>query len=142
MRNALNKTGRPIFYSICNWGYEHTTEWAADVGNSWRTTMDIKDLWLSVNYNFDENLISANIAKPGAWNDPDMLEVGNGGLSHAEELTHFALWAISKSPLIIGADLTTISKESLAILKNKDLIDINQDPESKQAVCVHGCKEW
>jgi len=104
--------------------------------------MDIKDLWASVAYNFDNNIVSANIAKPGAWNDPDMLEVGNGGLTHEEEETHFALWAISKSPLIIGADLTKISNESLAILKNKKLIDINQDPLSKQATCVHGCEWW
>lgn len=68
------------------------------------------------------------MAKPGAWNDPDMLEIGNGGLSHDEEKTHFALWALVKSPLIIGCDLVNIKKESLDILTNKNLIDVNQDP--------------
>lgn len=68
-----------------------------------------------------------------------MLEVGNHGLTHAEERTHFALWSIVKAPLIIGCDLNTVSEESLAILKNKNLIAVNQDPMGKQAVCVQGC---
>lgn len=71
-----------------------------------------------------------------------MLEIGNGGLNDEEEKSHFALWAISKAPLIIGADLGSISPESLAILKNKDLIDINQDPKSPQALCSRGCNWW
>ena len=76
---------------------------------------------------------------PGAWNDPDMLEVGNGGLTHEEEMTHFAMWALSKAPLIMGCDLTTVSQESLDILTNVDLIAVNQDPNSKQATCFIGC---
>ena len=78
MRNALNATGRPIFYSICNWGMEDATEWGPYIGNSWRTTQDIKPMWPSIVYNFRWNDVSSKIARPGAWNDPDMLEIGNG----------------------------------------------------------------
>jgi len=146
MRDALNKTtsatGRPIFYSICNWGEEGTIAWAADVGNSWRTTQDIFDGWSSVEFNFHSNAKGRGSAGPGGWNDPDMLEVGNGGLTLEEEKSHFALWAMSKAPLIIGCDLTTVSPESLAVLKNTEIIAINQDPESEQAECILGCGYW
>ena len=129
MRDALNKTtsetGRPIFYSICNWGEEDTISWAADVGNSWRTTQDIFDGWSSLEFNFHSNAHGRGSAGPGGWNDPDMLEVGNGGLTLEEEKSHFALWAMSKAPLIIGCDLTTVSPESLAVLKNTEIIAIN-----------------
>ena len=81
-------------------------------------------------------------AGPGGWNDPDMLEVGNGGMTLEEEKSHFALWAISKAPLIIGADLSKISSESLAVLTNEDLIAVNQDPYSEQARCSVGCTWW
>jgi alpha-galactosidase len=79
------------------------------------------------------------IAHAGAWNDPDMLEVGNGGLNNEQEKSHFALWAIAKAPLIIGCDLDSISPESLSILTNTDLIAINQDSLGKQAPCLIGC---
>lgn len=103
MRDALNKTGRPIFYSICEWGMETPWEWAADIGNSWRTTGDIDAQWKVVFYNFKMTNQYQSHAKPGAWNDPDMLEIGNG-LSHEQEKSHFALWAIIKAPLILGCD--------------------------------------
>lgn len=127
MRDALLQTGRPIFYSICNWGDENTPEWAPQVGNSWRTTQDIINSWVSVEFNFISNSINAEVAGPGGWNDPDILEVGNGGMTHEEEKTHFALWAITKAPLIIGCDLSTISKETLDILTNDEIIAMNQD---------------
>lgn len=92
--------------------------------------------------NFKWNLKARESSGPGGWNDPDMLEVGVGGLNIEEEKTHFALWAVSKAPLIIGADLTSISDESLAILMNKDLISVNQDPDSPQAKCVVGCSSF
>jgi len=133
MRDALNATGRPIFYSPCNWGEEHTINWAPEVGNSWRTTQDIADLWTSIEFNFLYNSADAIASAPGGWNDPDMLEVGNGGLTLEEERTHFALWAIIKAPLIIGCDLTKISADSLKILTNEDLIAVNQDPGAIQA---------
>lgn len=76
-------------------------------------------------YNFEQNQLHPEIAGPGGWNDPDMLEVGNGGLTHAEERSHFALWCIAKAPLIIGCNLNTVSPQSLAILKNEELIKVN-----------------
>lgn len=131
MRDALNATGRPIFYSICNWGEDGTHEWGPETGNSWRTTWDIKDFWLSIEYNFRVNAYHQDVSGPGGWADPDMLEIGNGGLTLEEEKTHFALWAVSKAPLIIGTDLTKIAFESLMIIKNKELIAVNQDPTSQ-----------
>ena len=142
MRDALNATGRPIFYSLCQWGEEKTTHWAPQVANSWRTTQDIANFWNSLEYNFRLNLVGREAAGPGGWNDPDMLEVGNGGLTLEEEKTHFSLWAISKAPLIIGCDLSKVSAESLAILMNEEVIAINQDPGSEQAQCQQGCGWW
>lgn len=150
MRDALVDTGRDIFYSICNWGNEETWQWAPATGNSWRTTKDIKNSWESVESNFRENLLHFERSGPGGWNDPDMLEVGvhdnfsgvvGYGLTVVEEQTHFALWAISKAPLIIGANLNDIRDESLAIYKNSWLIAVNQDPESNQASCFYGCDD-
>ena len=92
--------------------------------------MDIKDLWASIEYNFRANMAKWEHSSNGAWNDPDMLEVGNGGLNAEEERTHFALWAVSKAPLIIGCDLTALTNTSIAILTNKELIAVNQDPAS------------
>jgi alpha-galactosidase len=130
MRSAIAATGRDIFYSICNWGEENTWKWAPSVGNSWRTTGDISNNFDSVAANFKLSYEHFERSGPGGWNDPDMLEVGNGGLTLEEEKTHFALWAVSKAPLIIGCDLNTVSKDSLAILKTQSLIDVNQDKSS------------
>lgn len=84
MRDALNKTGRPIFFSMCEWGEENPWEWAPQVGNSWRTTGDISDNWNSFVKILDANAPLYKYARPGAWNDPDMLEVGNGGMTTDE----------------------------------------------------------
>lgn len=110
MSDALKATGREIFYSICNWGNEGVAEWAAPISNSWRTTQDITTFngynqWQAMKGNFLRNLAAADYAGPGHWNDPDMLEIGLGHLNDLEERTHMALWAFSKAPLIIGADL-------------------------------------
>lgn len=142
MRDALNKTGRPVFYSICNWGYENTVRWAPEIGNSWRTTDDIKGIWASIEYNFRVNALHPEIAGPGAWNDPDMLEVGNNFLTLEQEKTHFALWCIVKAPLILGCDLDKISKESFAIITNEELIAVNQDMLGMQGKCASGCGFW
>lgn len=142
MRDALNKTGRPMFYSICNWGNEETVNWGPETGNSWRTTMDIKAIWPSIQYNFRINSLHPEIAGPGAWNDPDMLEIGNDWLTLEQEKTHFALWSIVKAPLILGCDLDKISPESLAIITNQELIDINQDPLGIQASCKLTCGSY
>ena len=114
MRDALNATGRPIFYSICNWGDARVGLWGNVTGNSWRTTGDINNSWKSMKDNIIRNAKYPDSAGPGAWNDPDMLEVGvtaGEGMTLAEERSHFALWAFTKSPLIIGADLSIIKSE-------------------------------
>ena len=127
MRDALNKTGRPIFYSMCEWGVENPATWAAAVGNSWRTTYDIEDNWGSMISKADSNDMWARYAGPGGWNDPDMLEVGNGGMTATEYETHFSLWCLMKAPLLIGCDVRNISSDTLRILTNHELIAINQD---------------
>ncbi|KAG8080721.1 hypothetical protein GUJ93_ZPchr0007g5312 [Zizania palustris] len=128
MSLALSNAGRPIFYSICEWGFMNVATWGGQYGNSWRTTGDINDTWASMLSNIDTNDAYAGYAKPGGWNDPDMLEVGNGGMSYREYVVHFSLWAIAKAPLIIGCDVSSISKETLSILTNSEVIAINQDP--------------
>lgn len=145
MKNALVATGRTVFYSLCNWGNEGVAEWGKTIANSWRTTIDIntsKDgaaVWQSMKSNFLNNMLQADRAGKGGWNDPDLLLVGQGSLTVEEERTHFALWAFSKAPLIISTDLDKISDESLAILKNSQMLAINQDSLGKQAKCVQGC---
>jgi alpha-galactosidase len=128
MRDALAKSGRNIYYSLCSWGTDDVWQWGNQTGNSWRTTGDIRNEWVSVVSNYKTNDLHPESAGPGAWNDPDMLEIGNGGLNDAEERSHFALWAFAKAPLIIGCDLNSVKTSSLNILKNKNLIAINQDP--------------
>lgn len=127
MRDALAKQSRKIYYSICNWGEEDTWKWARDLGNSWRTTGDISNKWSSARVNYLSNAQHPEIAGPGGWNDPDMLEIGNGGLNLVEERSHFALWSFVKSPLILGTDLNTLTPDQVAIISNKNLIRVNQD---------------
>ena len=132
MRDALNKTGKPIFYSLCQWGEENVPTWGKDVANSWRTTGDISDNWDSMIKIIDINDKSYQYGGPGGWNDPDMLEVGNGGMTLIEYKTHFGLWAISKAPLLIGCDITTMNKEIKDILTNPEIIAVNQDSLGEQ----------
>lgn len=106
MRDALNATGRRIFFSLCEWGVEDPATWAPLVGNSWRTTGDISDHWDSMTSRLDQNNVWHAWAGPGGWNDPDMLEVGNGGMTATEYRAHFSLWAAAKAPLLIGCDVT------------------------------------
>ena len=122
---------------MCNWGEEDVATWASDVGNSWRTTGDIIDHWKSMIKIIEDNDKWYKYAGQGGWNDPDMLEVGNGGMTLEEYKTHFSLWAISKAPLLIGCDINTMTKEIYDILTNKEVIAINQDPLGKQ-----GRKVW
>ncbi|XP_065007619.1 alpha-galactosidase 1-like [Musa acuminata AAA Group] len=133
MTRALMRTGRPIFVSLCEWGDMHPALWADKLGNSWRTTFDINDSWESMVSRADQNEVYAEHARPGGWNDPDMLEVGNGGMSNDEYIVHFSLWAASKAPLIIGCDVRSMTKETLAILGNEEVIAVNQDPLGVQA---------
>ncbi|XP_077240164.1 alpha-galactosidase 1-like isoform X2 [Tasmannia lanceolata] len=133
MTRALMNAGRQIFFSLCEWGDMHPALWGAKVGNSWRTTNDIADNWESMVSRADMNEVYAELARPGGWNDPDMLEVGNGGMTNDEYITHFSIWAISKAPLLIGCDVRNITKETMEIIGNKEVIAVNQDPLGVQA---------
>jgi len=134
MGDALLKTGRPIVYSLCQYGRLDVWKWGADVGgNLWRTTGDIRDTWDSMaNIGFRQNEL-ASYAKPGHWNDPDMLEIGNGGMTDAEYRTHMSLWAMLAAPLLAGNDLRNMSAATLEILTNKEVIAIDQDKLGVQA---------
>lgn len=128
MSDALNSTGRPIFYSISEWGDMRPALWAGSYANSWRTTGDIMDKWESMYAIADINDFYADYAKPGAWNDPGMLQVGNGGMSNSEYMVHFSMWAIAKAPLIIGSNILNMTSETKKILGNAEVIGVNQDP--------------
>ncbi|TCO44257.1 alpha-galactosidase [Actinocrispum wychmicini] len=133
MRDALRATGRPILFSICEWGQNSPWTWAQSVGNSWRTTGDIADNWGSMLGIFKANVQLAVNSQRGGWNDPDMLEVGNGGMTDTEYRSHFSLWSMMNSPLLIGTDLRTASPATLAILTNRDVIALDQDSLGVQA---------
>ncbi len=138
MGDALLKTGRPIVYSLCQYGRLDVWKWGPEVGgNLWRTTGDIRDTWDSMtNIGFRQNEL-AQYAKPGHWNDPDMLEIGNGGMTGDEYKTHMSLWAMLAAPLLAGNDLRQMSPETLAILTNREVIAIDQDKLGKQ-----GSQAW
>ncbi|GLJ35506.1 hypothetical protein SUGI_0713970 [Cryptomeria japonica] len=127
MSEALMKSGRPIFYSMCEWGEQNPATWAPNIANSWRTTGDIQDNWDSITSRADQNNQWAAYAGPGGWNDPDMLEVGNGGMTIEEYRSHFSIWALMKAPLLIGCDVRTASQEITQIVGNKEVINVNQD---------------
>ncbi|PIA58017.1 hypothetical protein AQUCO_00500148v1 [Aquilegia coerulea] len=128
MREALSATGRMIFYSLSEWGVDDPALWAGKVGNSWRTTDDINDTWASMTTIADLNDKWASYAGPGGWNDPDMLEVGNGGMTYQEYRAHFSIWALMKAPLLIGCDVRNMTAETMEILGNEEVIAVNQDP--------------
>ncbi|MER5360254.1 NPCBM/NEW2 domain-containing protein [Streptomyces sp. NPDC002785] len=136
MRDALAATGRPIVYSICEWGENKPWEWAGDVGNLWRTTGDINDSWGSMLSIMKQNLPLAAAAGPGRWNDPDMLEVGNGGMTDTEYRTHFSMWSVMAAPLLIGSDLRKAGPETFEILSNREVIAVDQDTLGKQGVVL------
>lgn len=133
MGDALLKTKRPIVYSLCQYGRLDVWKWGADVGgNLWRTTGDIRDAWDSMTrIGFSQNEL-APYAKPGHWNDPDMLEIGNGAMSETEYKTHMSLWAMLAAPLLAGNDLRSMSPEILAILTNREVIAVDQDKLGNQ----------
>jgi alpha-galactosidase len=133
MRDALRKTGRPIVYSFCQYGDDAVWRWgAAAGGNLWRTTDDINDTYLRMaTIGFGQAGL-AKFAGPGRWNDPDMLEVGNGGMKLDEYRTHMSLWAILAAPLLAGNDLSVMSPETVALLTNKEVLAIDQDSAGKQ----------
>ncbi len=137
MRDALHAAGRPVVFSICEWGTAQPWTWGPAVGHLWRTTTDITDCFDCVrNYGgwspgsvlaiLDKNKELRAAAGPGHWNDPDMLEVGNG-MSPSEDRAHFAMWAMMAAPLIAGNDLQHMAPATRALLTNRDLIAVDQD---------------
>lgn len=131
MRDALYKAGHPIVFSLCEWGSTKPWLWADTVGQLWRTTGDIQDKFAKghgVLKIFDESTPLRRYNKPNAWNDPDMLEVGNKGLNYTESRTHFTLWCMLAAPLMAGNDLHAMDKDILNVLNNKDAVAVNQDP--------------
>ena len=133
MGDALHATGRPIIFSLCQYGNADVWKWGADVGgNLWRTTGDIRDQWASMTtIGFKQNDL-APYARPGHWNDPDMLEIGNGGMTDTEYQTHLSLWSMLAAPLLAGNDLRDMSPSIKAILINREVIAIDQDKDGKQ----------
>lgn len=145
MGSALAATGRPIVYSLCQYGNAQVETWGAQVGgNLWRTTFDISDNWNSMVGNISSQEPRAPSAGPGGWNDPDMLEVGNGGMTPDEYRVHFSLWAIAAAPLIAGHDVRNMDEATRAILLNKEVIAVNQDAKGIQGrrVLVQGDIEY
>jgi len=135
MRDALQATGRPILFSLCSWGQESVWTWGANVGNSWRTTTDINASYSSMLSIFHQNVALASFAGPGHWNDPDMLEVGNG-MTTTEQQSEFSLWAEMAAPLIAGTNIAAASSQTLGILTDKSVIAVDQDTLGRQATEV------
>lgn len=133
MHQALLQTHRPIVYSMCQYGFGEVWTWGAQVGgNLWRTSGDIDDTYARMTSIGFREAGLASYAGPGYWNDPDILEVGNGGMNPEEERTHFSLWAILAAPLIAGNDLATMTPATRSILLNKEVIAVNQDRLGRQ----------
>jgi alpha-galactosidase len=138
MGKALKATGRPIVYSLCQYGWDSVWEWAPAIGgNLWRTTGDIQPNWNSMYTILSQQEGLQSYAGPGHWNDPDMLEVGNGKLTLHENRTHFSMWAMLAAPLLAGNDLPNMKPEIKDILTNKDVIAIDQDKLGKPASRVY-----
>jgi alpha-galactosidase len=142
MATALKKTGRPIVFSVCEWGKNKPWEWAASLAHLWRTTGDIYNCFdcliengkfLGVMPLIDRQEKLRQYAGPDHWNDPDMLEIGNGKLTPGEERIHFSMWAMLAAPLIAGNDLRNMSKQTIEILTNQDVIAVDQDSLGIQA---------
>jgi alpha-galactosidase len=134
MANALRATGRPFIYSLCQYGELNVGEWGAGVGgNLWRTTGDIRDDWRSMSsIGFDQQVGREIYAGTGHWNDPDMLEIGNGGMTTTEYRTHMSLWCLLAAPLLAGHDVRTMPDFTRDILLNAEVIAIDQDPAGAQ----------
>lgn len=136
-RDALANSGRPIVFSICNWGVRTPWRWGPTTGNLWRTTGDINDTYDRMSLiGFGQNGLE-KFAGPGHWNDPDMLEVGNGGMKRDEYRTHMALWALLAAPLLAGNDLRNMSPETKELLLNSEVLAVDQDAKG-----VQGHRVW
>jgi alpha-galactosidase len=132
MGDALQRAGRPMVYSLCQYGINEPWKWGPAVGaNLWRTTGDISDNWKSLERIGFRQLDIASYTKVGRWNDPDMLEIGNGGMTAEEYRTHMSLWSLLAAPLLAGNDLRSMSDETKNILTNPEVIAIDQDVDGK-----------
>ncbi len=135
MRDALAATGRPIVFSLCEWGSNKPWLWAGPVGNLWRATGDIQDCWDCKRQWGGNGVVQIidlmngieSYSGPGHWNDPDMLEVGNGGMTTEEYRAHFSMWAIFAAPLLVGTDVANMSADTKSILLNRAVIAVDQD---------------
>jgi alpha-galactosidase len=136
MAGALAGTNRSVFYDINDWMNDDVWIWARGIAHMWRTTHDSHDWWSSLISQFKANVGHHALAGPGGWNDPDMLEVGNGGMSTTEYQAQFSLWAEMAAPLIAGNDLTRMSPVTRSILTNADVIAVDQDPLGRQGYPV------
>ena len=152
MRYALEAAGRPIVFSICEWGSQKPWTWGEGIGHLWRTTYDIRPCWdcgenvvnqgkefenfIGFTKILDQQVGLESYAGPGHWNDPDMLEVGNGNLTLDENKAHFSLWCILAAPLMLGNDIRDLSPEIHDILTNEEVIAVNQDPLGQQGVKI------
>ncbi len=139
MSDAIKASGRPMVLAMCEWGNNRPWEWGAKIGNLWRTTADIRDAWagrekwsIGMTDIVDLNERLYPYAGPGHWNDPDMLEVGNGGMTPTEYRSHFSLWAMMAAPLIAGNDIANMDADTRAILLNPEVIAVDQDPLGQQ----------
>ncbi len=141
MRDALAASGRPILFSICEWGSTKPWLWAGPVGNMWRATGDIMDCWEckkswggnGLSQILDQMSGIGSYSGPGHWNDPDMLQVGNGGMTTEEYRLHFSMWAMFSAPLLAGNDIANMSPTTKGILTNADVIAVDQDALGNQA---------
>ena len=132
MAEAIKKTGRPMIFSLCSWGNEQPWEWAQGKAQMWRTDLDISFEknhveWDRVVRNFESSSAHSVFSGPESWNDADMLEIGNAGLSDTEAQAQMSMWAISPSPLLAGADLTHMSSRAVEIYMNREVLAVNQD---------------
>ena len=135
-RDALREAGGGVVFGICEWGNEEPWVWGPGIGQLWRTSRDVRDNLTSMQWNARINERLSPFAGPGAWNDPDTLEVGNGGMDDDVYRTHFSLWAMMAAPLIAGNDLRTMSPETRDILTNAEVIAVDQDPSGIQGRCL------
>lgn len=154
MGDALKATGRPILFSICEWGPRSPWLWGKEVGgHMWRTSYDVQDIWdtpqnvqspIGILTSIDVMRNLARFAGPGGWNDPDMLVVGlnntgfikGGGCTDTEYRTQMSIWCMLAAPLMMGCDIRNMNESTKAILLNKDIIDIDQDALGKQGSCI------
>jgi len=142
---AFRAAGRPMILSLCEWGRTRPWQWGGRVGHLWRTCWDIQDTWESLTAVIERQRGLAPYAGPDHWNDPDMLEVGNGGMTADEYRAHFSLWCLLAAPLMAGNDIRTMSDEIKGILTAPEVIAVDQDPLGFQGDLVRaedGAEVW